>query len=568
MLLSKLATTGLLCATVTAQSFSYPDFAATPQLNLLGSTAQNANAIQLTDSVSNQAGWLWRDTAMPILAGFDTTFTFRIEPPAAGIKGEGFAFVIHDDANQASATGGTSWGMGYGEGANLADGIRDSIAIEFDTYQDVFLGDTSNNEVTVHTRGSEGNREHEQWSIGSAIPPANFSDGQTHVARIVYTPGLLEVYVDNMTTPAISTSYDLETGGTYLDGTGAPGIDTPSGFGFVGFCATTGSGAITETVTIESWTWTSTAPTDPCYLGTLGADTLTINGSNGGFFRTVQINTFEPFSIEVNDPPGYGPGAPYVLVGSLLPQPGAIGTNLGFGSACFPMMPLGAAELVLANTLSVGSGLLPAQPTPHTMQIPPGIVTFPLEMTLQALTLDSAQPLTLGLTNAVDLSVVLGASPTIASISPASPPAGSTVTVTGQNFANGLSLMVGTTATPPLSVTSDTITFAWPAGPNCDATVSVTNPDGQSTSTSTNPSPTITNTISAFGSFLGGQSFILQGQNFQPGSTVTIGGNAATVVNITAFTVLVTTPPGNVGASPVVLTSPGGCTATTTYFYQ
>ena len=39
-----------------------------------------------------------------------------------------------------------------------------------DTYQDGFVGDTSANELTIHTRGSTGNHENEQYSIGRATP--------------------------------------------------------------------------------------------------------------------------------------------------------------------------------------------------------------------------------------------------------------------------------------------------------------------------------------------------------------------------------------------------------------
>ena len=54
-----------------------------------------------------------------------------------------------------------------------------------------------------------------------------------------------------------------------------------------------------------------------------------------------------------------GPGAPYVLFLSLQPQPGAFGTNLGFGSTCFPVLPAGPAELVLVDTLGLFPALLP-----------------------------------------------------------------------------------------------------------------------------------------------------------------------------------------------------------------
>ena len=562
-----LAATGLLCAAASAQSFSYPNFSSTAQLNLLGNSIQAGNAVRLTANASNQTGWLWRNTAVPILSGFDTTFTFRILPPSFGTKAEGFAMVIHNDPNGANATGGTVWGMGYGSGANNSQGIRNSIAIEFDTYQDPFLNDSSANELTIHTRGVLGNNENENSSIGRVTPPGNFVNGQVHTARIVYVPGLIEVYVDNMAAPILTRAYDLVTGGTYQSGSPVGGIGAVGGTGFAGFCATTGAGSLTEQVDILSWDWASTPPVDPCYAGTLGQSTLTIDGNDGGFFRRVEIATHQPFAIGVANPPAFGVGAPYILVGSLLAQPGAPGTSLSFGNACFPMVPLSPAELLLANTFSVSSGLLPALPTPHTINIPSSIITFPLEMTMQAVTFDSASPLTLGLTNAVELVVLPVGPPSISNVSPLSAAANAVVTIVGAGFVPGLTLTLGGAPLAPTSVSATEVTFSFPAGTPCDSTLVLTNPDGQSQSSMLNPTPIVTNTILGQGSSAGGAVFIIQGAGFALGSVVTIGGAPATVLSAGAAVLTVNTPPGTPGVAPVIITTPGGCATSTTYTY-
>ena len=563
-----LAACGLLCVAASAQSFSYPDFSSTAQLNLLGNTVQAGSAVRLTASATNQTGWLWHQGAMPIVNGFDTTFTFRITPPPGGGKAEGMALVIQADPNGATATGGTIWGMGYGSGANNSPGIRNSIAIELDTYQDNFLGDTSNNELTIHTRGALGNNEAESWSIGRITAPTNFVNGQIHTVRVVYVPGTIEVYYDNSPTPLLSRPYDLVTGGTLLNGNSVGGIGSASGTGFAGFCATTGATlALSEQVDILSWDWVSTPFNDPCYEGTLGDDTLTIDGSVGGFSRRVEIATHQPFSIDVANPPAYGAGAPYVLVGSLFPQPGAIGTNLGFGNACFPMLPLSPAELLLANVFSVSTGLLPALPTPHSINIPAGIITFPLEMTMQAVTFDTASPLTVGLTNAVELAVLQVGPPAINAVTPLSATAGGPVTISGDGFVPGLSLTIAGGAVAPLSVTSSSVQFAYPAGLVCDSTLVLTNPDGQSVSAVMNPTPSVTNTVLGQGPAAGGGVFIVQGSGFSAGSTVTVGGNPASILSASSGVITMNVPPGTVGVQPVVITTPGGCSASTTYTY-
>ena len=50
--------------------------------------------------------------------------------------------------------------------------------------------------------------------IGRITPAINMSDGLLHVMRISYTPGTLNVYLDNLVTPLLSIPWDFNTGGT------------------------------------------------------------------------------------------------------------------------------------------------------------------------------------------------------------------------------------------------------------------------------------------------------------------------------------------------------------------
>jgi hypothetical protein len=556
----------LLSAAAGAQTFTYTDFGSTAGLALLGNAAQSGTALRLTANANGQTGWAWRQTPVPAVTGFDTTFTFRITPPTAGNKGEGFALVIHDDPNGAATMGGTVWGMGYGNGANSAVGIRNSIAIELDTWLDPFLADTSANELTIHTRGAQGNHEHEQWSIARNTPAASLSNGQVHTLRVRYVPGTIDVFVDGAATPAISRAYSLQTGGLYANNTAAPGANLANGTAYVGFCAATGSG-FTELCEILSWNWTSTPLVHPCYEGTLGASTLTIAGSSGGPLREVQLATFQSFGIGIAAPPAFGPGAPYVLFLSLLPQPGAFGTQLGFGETCFPVLPAGPAELVLADTFGLFPALLPAAPAPHTIAIPPAVVTSPLAFTLQAVTIASASPFALGITNAIDVSFAPSAAPAITSVAPLSAAIGVPITITGQRFLPGFVLTVNGAPVTPTASSATQITFPYPAGLSCGSQLTVTNPDNQAVSAAINPTPTVTSTVLGSGPAAGNQTFIVLGTGFATGTTATIGGNAAQVLSVTPTALNLRTPAGTPGIAPVVITTPGGCVATTTYTY-
>ena len=554
-------------ASLSAQTFSYPDFSSIAQLSLLGTTAQSGTAIRLTANTSNQTGWVWRQGATPVINGFDTTFTFRITPPIVGTKAEGMALVIHDDPMGVATMGGTVWGMGYGTGSNSAVGIRNSIAIELDTYLDPFLSDTSANELTIHTRGAQGNHENEQYSIARNTPATILSNGQVHSLRVRYVPGTIDVFVNGAAVPAISRAFSFTTGGLYANNTVAPATNLVNGTAFVGFCATTGANTLTELVEILSWSWTSTPLAHPCYAGTLGQDTLTIGGLSGGAQRRVQLATHQSFGIGIASPPAFGPGAPYALFLSLLPQPGAIGTQLGFGETCFPVLPAGGTELVLADTFGLFPGLLPAAPTPYTIALPPGLVTAPLAFTLQAVTLASASPFALGVTNAIDVSFVPSLPPTITTVAPLSAAGGLPIVITGTRFLPGFVLSVNGSPVVPTSSSATQITFPYPAGLACGSQLAVINPDSQGITSPFNPQPTVSGTLLGSGVAAGNQIFIIQGSGYATGTTVTIGGAAAVILSVGATVVTVRTPPGTPGVQPVVLTTPGGCTSSTSYTY-
>ncbi|MCA8978352.1 MAG: IPT/TIG domain-containing protein [Planctomycetes bacterium] len=566
--LAAAATCALLLSPILAQSFTYTDFGNVASLAMLGNATQAGTTLRLTANGSNQSGWAWHRTAMPILAGFDTTFTFRITPPSLGTKAEGMAFVIHDDPNGIATTGGTVWGIGYGTGANQSTGIRNSVAFELDTYQDGNLGDTSANELTIHTRGNNGNNENEQWSIGRNTPATVLSNGQLHTLRIHYVPGTLSVHVDNAPTPAIQRAYDFGSGGQYMSGAAAPGANLQGGAAWLGFCATTGAGSLTELVEILSWDWTSTPLYDPCYDGSLGEDVLTIDGSAGGIRREVSLKTHQPFAIGMAAPSGITGPAGYILLMTPQPQPGAPGTSLGFGNACMPMLPMGPLVFVAADSIGWLGGGLPAAPAPTSIAIPTGLVSFPIDLTLQGVIATSNSPFTLGLTNAIDLHVAISPPPTITFVSPLSTSAGSPITVTGTDFVPGLTASLNGT---PLALTSRTgtqLTFAYPAGLPCDSLLVVRNPDGRQASTVINPTPTVTSTLLGTGTAAGNALFIVRGTGYSLGTTVTIGGNAANVIGVSPGVVTMYTPPGAVGQATVVLTTPGGCSTTTTYTYM
>ncbi len=297
-------------------------------------------------------------------------------------------------------------------------------------------------------------------------------------------------------------------------------------------------------------------------------DVLKVNGGAGSQ-RVVNVGVGQPLTLSM-DPPPPGSFTPHFLlwVKMGVPAPGAE-VNLGpsVGSLCFlpPPFAVDPSAFILVNTFgATPPGLLAATPAPWSATSPNGWPQA-VDVTFQGLLVDGPG-FDLAVTNAVLLRVELLAAPLIDAVSPESPMAGQTVTVTGSGFQPGVTVTLDGTAVSPAAVTADQIDFVMPAGVGCDASLTVTNVDQQSATAVLNPSPVITGTIFGTGAAAGGRLFLIQGMNLGA-VTVTIGGQLATISSQNPGGVVVLTPPGSPGTVPVIVTSPAGCTATTTYTY-
>ena len=161
----------------------------------------------------------------------------------------------------------------------------------------------------------------------------------------------------------------------------------------------------------------------------------------------------------------------------------------------------------------------------------------------------------------------VAAVPVITGISPNSGPAsgGETVTITGQYFQPGATVLFGATAATSVTVVSAaTISVVAPALTPGTVSVTVTNPGGQSVTitnafTALGPPPGITSVTPNSGLAAGGESISITGQNFQPGATVLFGATAATSVTFNSATSLsVVVPALSAGTVSVLVTNPDG----------
>ncbi|MEA9355233.1 IPT/TIG domain-containing protein [Bacteriovorax sp. PP10] len=153
---------------------------------------------------------------------------------------------------------------------------------------------------------------------------------------------------------------------------------------------------------------------------------------------------------------------------------------------------------------------------------------------------------------------------TISAISPKSGAVagGATVTITGSGFVNGPVVNIGGNICTGVSVTnSTTLTCMLPSHALGAVTVTVTNPDSQTTSAANfftyKVRPSITNLTPSTGPIAGGTSVTITGTGFVAGATVTFGGNQCSVPIATSSTsITCTTPSFPAGPVDVIVTNP------------
>jgi hypothetical protein len=167
--------------------------------------------------------------------------------------------------------------------------------------------------------------------------------------------------------------------------------------------------------------------------------------------------------------------------------------------------------------------------------------------------------------------------PTYSSISPASATAGSTVTITGTNFAELIgqrtltSVTIGGVNAQNVSVSSPTsLTCQVPNLSSAGAVnVAIATPAGEVTGTGvfsyTFAAPTYSSISPTSGRV--SSTVTITGTNFTGATAVTIGGTAATFTVSSATTISATVPAGlSTGSQSVVVTTPGGTVTGTNVF--
>jgi len=146
-------------------------------------TKLSEQCIRLVPDLQYDSGSAWYKKAIDLNAPFEMEVCLVL-----GCKDEegadGIVFVFTPFAR----TGFWGEGMGFA-------GLRPSLGIEFDTYQNYHLGDPEEDHISIMANGETFHA----YSLVKPIAVPNLEDCERHPLRILWNPDeqLLEIYLDN-----------------------------------------------------------------------------------------------------------------------------------------------------------------------------------------------------------------------------------------------------------------------------------------------------------------------------------------------------------------------------------
>jgi hypothetical protein len=195
-------------------------------------TVMGRTVARLTNAANNQTGSLFTNSLVDVTS-FTTTFTIQITPGTSP-PADGMAFVLQSNSPRALSEGGG--GLGYGRDHPDPDfrGIRNSVAVKFDIWNNSGEGDistglfTDGRSPTVREPGLPADIPDQ--SIPLEGTPINLRNGNPFDVTLTYDGSTLtEMIRDTVTGGTFSVSYTVDIGRwvggnlAYLGFTGATG---------------------------------------------------------------------------------------------------------------------------------------------------------------------------------------------------------------------------------------------------------------------------------------------------------------------------------------------------------
>jgi glucose/arabinose dehydrogenase len=218
---------------------NYNNFSDLSALQLNGNALGSGSSLRITPDIGSARGSAFTKTAIALApnVSLNTQFQFQLGGSQGTNGADGFAFVIQ--GNSPTALGATGGNLGY-------SGINNSLAIEFDTYQNPEYGDVNNNHIGILRNGN-------MTAIAQAAVGLDLNSGAAINAWVDYNAAntQLEVYLSNTTTKpgsaTLSQTIDLRS------------IVGPNAF--VGF--TGGTGGLRNAQDLRTWTLSTSVPGGP-----------------------------------------------------------------------------------------------------------------------------------------------------------------------------------------------------------------------------------------------------------------------------------------------------------------
>ena len=203
-------------------------------LTCIGDTSViGSGALRVTPAAFSKRGAGYSTTAIVLGTGatFSSTFQFQITNRGGINPADGIAFVVAQNATGLGSSGG---GLGYA-------GVGNSVAVEFDTFNNGGL-DTSSNHVAVDTNGVLTNSAlANPYGVVTCISNVGYtlgcmSNGDVWTATIDYdgTAQLLDVYVQDggNAVQHIINSYSIDIASLLGTTTAFVGFSSGTGAGF------------------------------------------------------------------------------------------------------------------------------------------------------------------------------------------------------------------------------------------------------------------------------------------------------------------------------------------------
>jgi hypothetical protein len=234
--------------------FTFPDFSSTAGLTFAGAatttTTSDGAVLRVTPATGGQSGAAYSTTAVPLGPGdtFSTVFQFRFTDPGGIDPADGITFVLAATATGLGSGGGF---IGYG-------GVPNSVAIEFDTFNNGGGDGNSSNHVGIDTNGVLTDTS---LTNVYGMQTCNFSASTINTAAGCMSNG--NVWTATITYDGSNLSVNLKDSaeGSTFNAISSFPIDIKSFLGtsnaFVGF--TSGTGAGWENHDILNWTFSNSA---------------------------------------------------------------------------------------------------------------------------------------------------------------------------------------------------------------------------------------------------------------------------------------------------------------------